>query len=76
MGSLFEDVVIIAEVGCNHCGDFALAQNFVDELANLADIAQLSKNLRIVAQDLKYKEPDILESETFYRVKHKKRELC
>lgn len=39
---------------------------------DLKDISQLAKNLRIVAKDLKYKEPEILESELYYRIKHKK----
>ena len=43
---------------------------------DLSDIAQLGKNLRLVARDLKYKEPDILESEAFYRIKHKKIGVC
>lgn len=43
---------------------------------DLDDIAQLAKNLRLVSKDLKYKEPDILESEMFYRIKHKKIEIC
>lgn len=43
---------------------------------DLDEISKLAQNLRVVAKDLKYKEPDILESEVFYRLKHKKFEGC
>ena len=42
---------------------------------DLNEISHLAQNLRMVARDLKYKKPEVLESEMFYRIKHKKTEI-
>ena len=42
---------------------------------DISEFAQLAKNLRMVAEDLKFKTPDILDSEIAHRIKHNKKQV-
>lgn len=42
---------------------------------DIDEFAQLAKNLRMVAADLKFKTPDILDSEIAHRIKHNKKQV-